>query len=573
MKKSLQNRFVVFYLLLVALPAFLLMLLFMARTTGYVKDMEGYSEKASFRQTSQLLEYYMANINENVNTLIGQDEFHKIIEKDNEGESRQDQIQDMLTMQKMLGSCRGKAEISDVYLYVDNTAIYIGENAQIRNLSDAQEEPWYAYAESGFSDGVLIPSSYMGKDTVVGYAKAVKSAKNYSKMVGIIVLELNKTLLTSYLGSEEEAQIFLMNAQGERLTQNVEDCAELSGEELLSNADGESHMVMVEKNSYYLYAKELEKTGWYLVFLQPSEIMRKMLWQQAVPYLLFFSLILALGFGFFWFFFRFCFSRITAITAHMAGIREELPPPMETGKRGDEIDEMIAAYNYMLERVDGLLHEQYELGNQIKEIEMKALYAQINPHFLYNTLTMINWLAEDGQTEDVTRVIMALSDFYRLSLNKGSENISLSEELKIAKNFVYIQQMRFGTDIRLECRVDPIYEEFVLPKLTLQPLIENALVHGILKRRDKSGCITILASDRDGVLTLQVADDGIGMEEETARMLNDGTYRDEGKHYGVWNVVQRVSLYFQAECTLSVESRKGEGTKVELAIPYTNTMR
>lgn len=565
---SLRRRFIILYLSLVLLPVLVLSLVFTVTSFRYLKEAVRYSQKSSFQQTAQLLEYYVSNVNDNANALLGTEEFHKIVEKDNSNESRQEQIRDMLTLRKLLGNCSSKKEVSDVYLYIDNEALYIGENSQVRKLSDVTEESWYGYVEESYPDSVMIPSEYLKKEYVVGYAKAIRSARNYSKTVGIVFFELNKTLLTSYLGTAGSAQIFIMNQRGEIIAQNKEDCELISAEEIIRYADGESHTVRKGNKSYYLYADSLEKTDWYLVCLEPSEIMGKMLWQQGTEYLIVFLVILFMGLIFFWLFFRYCLNRISAMTKHISGIRKQLPQPMEAGTGGDEIDELILAYNYMLERVNGLLKEQYELGNQIKEIEMKALYEQINPHFLYNTLTMINWLAEDGQIEDVTKVITALSSFYRLSLNKGNENIFLREELEIARNFVYIQQMRFGTDIRLECDIDPVYEQFILPKLTLQPLVENALVHGILKRKDKCGMISVSVSDRDGVLLIRIADTGVGMDEETVQRMNNGTLQSNGKHYGVWNVVQRASLYFNAPCSIFCSSKEGEGTVMELSLPY-----
>lgn len=545
-----------------------LSLFFTKTSLRYLRETVEYTEHSSFQQTSQLLEYYISNVNDNVNSLLGQEEFHKILEKNNEGTTIQEQLADMYSIRRILNVCSSKREINDVRVYVDNQAVYIGSNSQIQELLDVEQEPWYEYVEKSYPDSVMIPGSYLENPSSVGYAKAIRSARNYSRMIGIVFFELNQNLLSSYLGDGSAALVFLVNERGEMVAKNNAACPDVSAETLELCADEEAHTIRIGKEEYMLYAKKLEYTDWYLVYLEHSSIMGRLIWQQGAEYAAIFIVILLMGLVFFGLFFRLCLNRITAMTRHMSGIRTKLPPPMETGKRKDEITELVLAYNYMLGRVNDLMKEQYELGNQIKEIEMKALYEQINPHFLYNTLTMINWLAEDGQTEDVTKVITALSSFYRLSLNKGNENISLSEELEIAKNFVYIQQMRFGTDIRLECSMDAIYGQFVLPKLTLQPLIENALVHGILKRRDKSGVIAVGVSDRDGFLVIEVSDNGVGMDRETAEKLNNGTIRSEKTHYGVWNIVKRASLFYKAPCRLSCSSEPGQGTTMVLALPY-----
>lgn len=565
--QTIGQRFLRWYTFLVLLPVAILTVLFIRISFRSFETMAVYASKASFEQTEQLLEYYLNNVNDEMNTLLGMDDLHKVFEKDNSKITKLEQINDMLYVRSLLNSSRNKKEISDVYLYLDNEAIYIGSNSQIRNLSDAKNQPWYSYVESSYPGAARIPSSYLGSDQVIGYAKAIRSSRNYQTMIGILFFQINKTILTSYLGDSETAQIEVINDRGEQIAQTGRSLAEVSESLLPQYADGDYHLVKLEDQSYYLYTKRLENTDWYLVYLEPHKTMVQLLIKQGTGYILFFVLILMLGLVFFYLFFRSYLKRISGMKQHMSKIRESLPKPMKESGKGDEIDDLILSYNYMLGQVDTLMKRQYELGNQIKEIEMKALYEQINPHFLYNTLTMINWLAEDGQTDDVSKVITALSAFYRLSLNKGSENIYLKEELEIARNFIYIQQMRFGTDIRLECQIDPVYDHFVIPKLTLQPLIENSLVHGILMRRDKSGVIMVSVCDRDGWLCLTITDTGEGMSQDTVDQLNCGTLQSQGKHYGVWNVMKRASMYYGSPCSLVYSSEQGKGTKAVLKLP------
>ncbi|MBQ8637611.1 MAG: sensor histidine kinase [Lachnospiraceae bacterium] len=567
-RTTLKRRFVVWYTCLVLIPIALLSVFFVRTSFQHFEETVSYGSQFSFLQTSQLLEYYINNVNDTINNVLGTEEFRKLAEKDNSDVGYQEQVRDMLYIRDLLNSCCSKSEISDVYLYLDNEAIYIGENAQIRSLDSVSDELWYSYVVASYPGAARIPSSYLDNPSVVGYAKAIRSTKNYTKTVGILFFQMNKNLLTSYLGESETAHISIVNENGDLITANHSQCITVPVSTLKDYSDGEYHMIELDKRTYWLFAKKLDKTDWYLTYMEPYDTTYEVLLTQGVGYVLLFVVVLVMGLLFFYLFFRYYIRRVTDMTKHMSKIRETLPALMEPSSHGDEIDDLVQSYNYMLGRVETLMKEQYELGNQIKEIEMKALYEQINPHFLYNTLTMINWLAEDGQTEDVTRVISALSAFYRLSLNKGNENIYLKEELEIARNFIYIQQMRFGTEICLACQMDPVYDHFVLPKLTLQPLIENSLVHGILMRRDKSGTITVSVTDQAGALVITITDTGMGMDSETVEKLNNGTLQSNGDHYGVWNVLQRASLYYGSPCTLVYSSSEGEGTTAVLTLPY-----
>ncbi len=567
-KFSLKRRFLLLYATLVLIPFVILSVMLSGTSVQYLQKIVGYTAKASFRQTAQFLEYYISNVTELTNSVIGVDEFHRIVEKDNSKLSTQDQIKDMLMIRNLLNSCCSGTEIMDAYLYIENDAIYIGDNAQVRHLSDITDETWYHYVESSYPKSSMIPGEYLERENSIAYARVIRHSRDYAKTVGVLLFYMNRDELCSYLGDSKSTQVAVINEYDDRVIQSKGSEIKLSVSELKQYADGEAHVIRDGKDSYFLYTRKIEKTDWYLVHLEPYETLFQMIMTHGRGYVIGFGLILIMGLVFFYLFFKVYLKRITDMTKHMSKIHEKLPLPMIGSAHQDEIDDLVSSYNYMIRQMERMMKEQYELGNQIKEIEMKALYEQINPHFLYNTLTMINWLAEDGQTEDVSSVITALSGFYRLSLNKGKENIYLREELEIAKNFIYIQQMRFGTDIRLECEIDSVYETFVIPKLTLQPLIENALVHGILMRRDKCGQIRVSVEEESGVLHISVSDNGIGMSAEQVEKLNNGTLQSSGNHYGVWNVVKRASLYYGSNCTIQCSSEEMKGTTVVLLLPY-----
>ncbi len=566
---SLQRRLMVWYAVLVVIPILVLSGFFIRSSYGSYGETVHYAAKSSFVQTKQLIDYYVSNVNEMINSILANEDFHKILEKDNTLVPVQDQVRDMLFLRKLLSTSSGRPEVDDIYLYLNNDAIYIGENAQTRRLEDARAEAWFDYVDNSYPNSVLIPGIYMGNSRQLGYAKAIREMRNYNVTAGIILFIMNKSLLTEYLGNSENSGAYIVNQSGDLIANSRESIPKLSLEELTSSKKEDGKVIRKDGSDWLLFTDVISPTGWFLVYLEPYVTIWDMLQERSAGYLLMLILILLTGLVFYYLIFTRFLWRITQLSRHMAGVGKPLstlPETMPEGTHGDEIDELILSYNTMINRLEDLMKEQYRLGNQIRETELKALYEQINPHFLYNTLSMINWLAEDGQTEDVSRVITALSSFYRLSLNKGNENIYLKEELAIAENFVYIQKMRFGTEISLICDMDPIYDTFVLPKLTLQPLVENALVHGILKRRDKCGTIRIRVHEQGGNIVIEIQDNGIGIPEETLEKLNNGTIAGTGRHYGIWNVIQRASLYYGKPCTLHYESRQENGETVTTAV-------
>lgn len=244
----------------------------------------------------------------------------------------------------------------------------------------------------------------------------------------------------------------------------------------------------------------------------------------------------------------------------------------------DEIADLGQSFNIMLEQIKELLDRSIEEQKQIKLAELRTLQAQINPHFLYNTLDSIVWMAEARKNDQVIRLVQALSHFFRISLSKGRDVISIEEEIEHIRNYLVIQQMRYRDILDYDIQVDPDILNRQVLKMTLQPLVENALYHGIKNKRGK-GRIEIRGwRDNPRVICLQVTDNGIGMTperlEEIRRSLSRGieiqsARPEEIRHqgFGLRNVHQRIRLYYGEPFGLRVESSYMAGTSVILKIP------
>jgi len=188
-----------------------------------------------------------------------------------------------------------------------------------------------------------------------------------------------------------------------------------------------------------------------------------------------------------------------------------------------------------------------------REAELKALQAQIKPHFLYNTLDSIYWMARLNRTEDAARMALALSESFKLSLNKGRETIPVFKEIKHVEHYMTIQNIRYNGRFRCEIDVDPDIMGYEMLKLTLQPLVENAVYHG-LEPKMGEGLIRITGRKNGDELVFVVEDDGVGMEDVSQTT----------KGYGLGNVRDRLMLYYGPHCSFDVESAPGAGTRVEI---------
>lgn len=205
----------------------------------------------------------------------------------------------------------------------------------------------------------------------------------------------------------------------------------------------------------------------------------------------------------------------------------------------------------------------------LRKAEFDLLQSQINPHFLYNTLDAIVWSAEAGNQKQVVSMVGNLSDFFRLSLNKGKENVLIREELQHVRSYLEIQHIRYQDILTFEINVPEEFNEYKIPKLTIQPIVENALYHGIKNKRG-GGKITIYAEEKRDHFTIVVEDTGKGMDEERLRQvrkaIRNGT-PEKNVVYGLYNVNERIRLNFGEGYGIHLESVLNKGTRVRIRLP------
>lgn len=234
----------------------------------------------------------------------------------------------------------------------------------------------------------------------------------------------------------------------------------------------------------------------------------------------------------------------------------------------NEIDVLSDSFNRMVRKLEVLMEQLQENTRTREQLELRLLQEQINPHFLYNTLELIVWLAESGDKETVIHVVQSLSNFFRVVLSQGRAVVSVAEELACIKSYLYIQQIRYSDILRYEVDADEDTLNLSILKLTLQPLVENALYHGIKTRRG-GGVIRVSVCREGEGLRLTVADNGSGMEPEQLERLRTAVSggKTNATGFGLMNVQKRVQLEYGAVYGLEIDSAPGQGTTVTLHLP------
>jgi two-component system sensor histidine kinase YesM len=221
----------------------------------------------------------------------------------------------------------------------------------------------------------------------------------------------------------------------------------------------------------------------------------------------------------------------------------------------------------MVKRLDMLLEERYQFGMEIKSLEIKMLQSQINPHFLYNSLNIINNLGLKNNIPEVSMTVDALAKFYSLSLSKGKDTISIASEIEIVRAYMTIQNMRFGDCAEFIVNVPQNLMEYKTPKLILQPIVENALWHGILESESRKGTIKLDVKLDDGDILFIVEDDGKGMTQEKLQESLQEDLSDVQHGYGTKNINDRLTIMYGDKYGLSYKSDLGKGTIAYIRIP------
>lgn len=236
---------------------------------------------------------------------------------------------------------------------------------------------------------------------------------------------------------------------------------------------------------------------------------------------------------------------------------------------GVEMGMLSDSFNTMIDKINDLLEQVTSEQIRLRKAEFQLLQAQINPHFLYNTLDAIIWLAEAGDQKKVVAMVGSLSEFFRTSLSRGEDIVPIGQELQHVRSYLEIQQTRYQDILQYEIDVPQELHKNLIPKITIQPLVENALYHGIKNQR-RSGRIRISGKIEENQVVIQVEDSGIGMSRERLAQVRSGIYNKSSSKdeiYGLYNVNERIRLNFGEEYGMYLESTYMEGTVVKLVLP------
>lgn len=326
--------------------------------------------------------------------------------------------------------------------------------------------------------------------------------------------------------------------------------------------------VLREVGENYFYAKGTSgKNEWnYYLFRSQKAISAavKSLFLEEIPLILLCALLVfALG----TFFSRIFTKKIEELTQNMDQVNHGSREVTVFSDSEDEVGILVRSFRRMMDEINRLIDQVYVNQIALKEFELKALQAQINPHFLYNTLSAINWMAIRSNQKEISKVTLALSTFYRTALSKGEDMVTVESCIQNIEAYLQIQLVMHDNGFEVQWETDSSIKNEKVPKLLLQPVVENALEHGLDVKEEGDKILKIFILDQGEEFVMAVEDNGPGMEPEKAKSLV--TYQAKG--YGLKNVNDRIRLLYGEKYGVSIYSRLGKGTRVEIRLPKDKT--
>lgn len=581
---SMHKRMMLYFAVPLILMQILLCSLCYPQVVRRYREKTDYSMEQSVSQAISFTESYLRNMTYLANMVEDNGVIQNTLSADGFGEERpyMEQWLEYYELNKEFNSYEISNSIYRFCLYVPDEVMYAGNQYYFDGVSRLKERSDYVdlrYALNTGEDYVAISRERDGVDQqdtsqMVTLYHRIASKKEKEEELGICSISVSAKYFQDIMKNANitsEGLVYLMSENGRMITSsNSSILQKMQKKGILLNYGAELFMEKKKEGQkeYYITRQNVDGASWQMILIIPEseyEDQYRFLWLSAalmlgsmIAVIVLMSYLLS---GYY-------VGRLKKLNAEMTGLESgNLNANLPITTEEDEIEEIYHNFNGMVQEVQRLMQEHYQLGKEVKMAEVRVLQAQINPHFLYNTLDLINWISMDYGAEEIGTLTWNLARFYRLSLNHGKSLISIGEEVEHVEVYVNIENYHFDNAISLEVDVPEELKSYACLNIILQPFVENAIVHGIAEKPDIESCeIRIRARREEQDIIFSVQDDGPGVDVEQMQKETQQDIRTAQHGYGVRNINFRLKLCFGEKYGVTyLESEKG--THVEIKIP------
>ncbi len=571
---KLRRNMLKFFLPIVLLPICIILALYFRYSGRVVQNETAKMTLRSLGQVKSNLEYRFSNVEENAIILMSS--LYPYLNRNDRSDTLSQQIDDYSSINRLISNYSKRHMVNNIQLYVSGDKMYANQRDIIYPFSELKDIKRY---ENSLNNGNRIiwletdntgNSPFRMDEKNISCAVMLASAESFSELSGVLLLNIPEDKISEilYLGLNTNEMVYLVNNNGIVLSHKDKTrigtmgLTEYEMEQVFENGSG-----ILQDGSEIISYESFDYPDWYLIARIPKKNLFKIggwsLYSSGLVAMIGIILVLALAL-------ILLFSTVIESTmkrvSHVVRILEieglgAISQEKQLKDGQATITSLESNVDNLVVTIKRLLDESYRDKIISRDAMLKALQAQINPHFLYNTLDTIKWMAMDGDTKQSVWMINSLSRYFRLSLNKGRDIVKIQDEYDLVCTYIGIQIKRFPNTFTFNTDVDERALEYQIPKLTLQPIVENSILHGLRELTGKHGIINIhIAMEKD--IIIKISDNGLGMNKETI----DKLLLPHSGGYGLYNVNERIRIFCGEDYGLSIVSEPGNNTTITIRL-------
>lgn len=571
---SIRSKFIMLLLLISLLPSIGLGFLISITVDQIVEKKESENTLQLIEQVNNSLELHLENM-QKVTYLISYNPKVKSFFESEENDTYE-------IKQFLRGFTATSPEIASI-LIVNNKGEYISNELYPQNIKSLTEEDWYE--EAVLNKGIftllghpknrnLVSLSKYNNDELITGVRSIIDP-NTQEVQGVILIDLKTRLVSEVINKIQLNKTgFLMVIDDDENIIYVPD-NDIKNYQNIRIDENTIEPISENVNIQYLYRKSSFGNWSTVGVFQKDDLLLESL--QVYFFVCSYLFVIVLfGVAASFYLSKAISNPVNNLKNIMNKVEYGDLSVRYTDSRQDEIGMLGKSFNNMIVQINSLIDINEMQAKQKREAELEALQAQIKPHFLYNTLDTINWMARKNNIHEVADIVNDLSQIFRIGLSKGREKILIQEEIEHIHSYMRIQKVRYGEKLDYQINLDPKLKDYQIVKLTLQPIVENAIYHGIKEKRG-SGFISIIIEEKDGNIQLQVKDNGKGILPEKLKDLENSLFSigqdvkyigsGKSKSYGMLNVQARLKLTYGELFGISIESEYNVGTTVNIVVP------
>lgn len=554
-------QLIVYIFLLVLLLLGFVGSLYYQTSSGTIRQLTERTTRNSMEQSGQFIASYLQKLKQTTSTLSKEETIRKFAQNQ---ESSETSVQAL--MKTIIET--DPDLVSAVLVTKDGRVVSTDSQISMQTSSDMMNEKWYQEAVHTKAMPVLTParkeslSSEKEKWVVSVTQEVVDEA---GQNLGVLRLDIGYNSLKAYLDRLQLGKkgfSFIVNSRHE-FVYHPKKSVYSSSQQMkamqpyIAVKDG-----YADQKQAFVYQIDIPDSDWTLIGVASLEQLQMLQSQMLYSFVGMGILALLMCLTGIWFVLRLWIKPLQNLQAVILKIGAGDSNLRAEEKGSPELVDLAQQFNKMLDQIEQLMEAVKTEEQNVRRYELRALSAQINPHFLYNTLDTIVWMAEFNDSKRVVEVTKSLAQYFRLALNQGHEQITLKDEIDHVRQYLFIQKQRYGDKLQYEIEEDESIADYKLPKLVLQPLVENAIYHGI-KEIDRQGMIRVTVAAEEGHLILSIYDNGRGFDVNTSM---DATLPRLGG-VGLKNVDQRLRLQFGDDYHMEIQSEPDKFTQISLYLP------